>query len=609
MLRYLTNTKLFIKLKKLFFSGAAKKNIVIDFTFSSKESGKIVIRADEYKPLKATKAISLISKIDFSSLDENKQVLIDALLLCRASQFVIEGEEQLSADISNCLILNKTKEFEHISFDKAKNASLFSIFKFLIPVLLFFLSASTYLIFVVLSGGFNIGLLIIGIILFAHVLGVLIIFKHDDSIVEWGLFAILIGYFIMLFFLWLLFVDEIYLLNPTSGGALYVTIIYPLVPNFVALLFCFQSNDSAKKVKNKLKIIMIGAKKYPSRDGGIDAVVSTISEKLVDKGNDVVIFTRRKSDKSSDGLKVKTRKIFTINRKATDALIYSFFATLKGVFSNADVLHFHAEGNCYFLWLTRFSRKRIITTIHGLDWQREKFKGLGTKILLKSEKRIIKYSDDIITLSKKDFDYFKETYGVSTTIIPNGFETLPNIGVKIIKEKYGLEKDDYLLFLARIVPEKGLHYLIDAYKQTDIKRKLVVAGDAKHANAYYETIANQAQGDDRIIFTGFVSGDELNELFSNCYLYILPSDLEGMPISLLEALGHKRVCLVSDIPENHLDDVNSYYFKKSSVESLKEMLIKTNQKRKSFTENNNLASWDEVVDRTEELYKTKRKIK
>ena len=350
---------------------------------------------------------------------------------------------------------------------------------------------------------------------------------------------------------------------------------------------------------------MIGPKRIPSREGGIDVVVGRLSSELANVGNDVTIFVRRKKDYKSEkqynGCSLK--RTFTINKKATDALIYSFFATLKGVFGKYDVLHFHAEGNTFFLWLTRFCKKKVVVTIHGIDWKRSKFKGIGTKVLLKSERRIVKYSDEIITLCENDRDYFRNTYGKKTWLIPNGFETYGLVKPDLICDKYGLTENNYILFLARIVPEKGLHYLIDAYNQINVPQKLVIAGGDSHSKEYYDEMKNKAAPNDKIIFTGFVQGQILEELFSNAYIYVLPSDIEGMPMSLLEALGHKRVCLVSDIPENKVDEDNSYFFKHGNVEDLKDKLVEICKNKKSYVINNSLLDWRAVTNKTLEVYK------
>lgn len=356
-----------------------------------------------------------------------------------------------------------------------------------------------------------------------------------------------------------------------------------------------------------MKIAMIGTKRMPSRDGGIDVVVGKLSSGLARRGEEVTVFVRKRKGTRSlpeyNGCRIK--EVFTIDRKATDALVSSFFATILGLLGSYDVLHFHALGNTLFLflrWLGR--RKRIVVTIHGIDWKRSKFSGLGAKILKLSEKMAVKHADEIITLCENDHDYYLDAYGIETTVIPNGFEKHPVIGPRIITEKYGLHNEDYILFLARIVPEKGLSYLIEAYNQIDISQKLVIAGGSSHSTEYYAQMQKLAENNPKVIFTGFVQGQELEELYSNAYLFVLPSDIEGMPMSLLEALGHRRVCLVSDIRENRVDPVNSYFFEKGSVASLKEQLLRISTERKPFEDRSALMDWDTVVEETMRVYKS-----
>lgn len=359
-----------------------------------------------------------------------------------------------------------------------------------------------------------------------------------------------------------------------------------------------------------MKIAMIGPKRIPSREGGIDVVVGRLSQELVKRGQDVTVYVRRKKgvkpQKSYEGVRLK--EVFTINKKATDALVSSFLATLRGLWGGYDVLHFHALGNTCFLFLTAFSKKKIVVTIHGIDWKRSKFQGIGNKILHFSEKMVVRYADEIITLCQNDYDYFRETYGLETTLIPNGFEHFPIREPRLITEQFGLRKEDYILFLARIVPEKGLHYLIEAYQKANIPQKLVIAGGSGHSEDYYEQMRALAGDNPNILFTGFVQGELLAELYSNAYLYVLPSDIEGMPMSLLEALGYGRVCLVSDIRENRVDEENSYFFRHGDAADLQTQLEAISANRKNYQPSGSLLGWDEVTQKTLEVYgKTKKK--
>ena len=370
-----------------------------------------------------------------------------------------------------------------------------------------------------------------------------------------------------------------------------------------------------------MKIAMIGHKRVPSREGGVEIVVEELSTRLVKMENQVDIYNRRGKnvqDKNADKQNKKMKEykgakiitIPTINKKGIDALLYSFFASVRALFGKYDILHYHAEGCCAMLWIPHLFKKRIIVTIHGLDWQRSKWGGLATKYIKFGEKLAVKYADEIIVLSKGVKQYFKDTYNRNTNFIPNGVNKPIIREANIINEKFGLKRNSYILFLARIVPEKGLQYLIDAYKQIDTDIKLVIAGGASHTNDFLETIKKKASEDNRIIMTGFVQGEELEELFSNCLVYCLPSDVEGMPISLLEAMSYGNICLVSNIEENtQVVGKFGITFEKSNVEDLKHKIEQIIQQKQIINKKQiqdyilKKYNWDDVVKRTEKLYK------
>lgn len=368
-----------------------------------------------------------------------------------------------------------------------------------------------------------------------------------------------------------------------------------------------------------MKIAMIGHKRIPSREGGVEIVVEELATRLSKEGHIVDVYNRKgnnvldkniktKKIKQYKGVNIKT--IFTINKKGLDALIYSFFATIVALFGKYDVVHYHAEGPCAMLWIPHLFGIRTVATIHGLDWQRSKWGGFATKYLKFGEKIAAKYADEVIVLSQNVQKYFKETYNRDTKFIPNGVNKPEIKEANIIKEKYGLEKDGYILFLARIVPEKGLHYLIDAFKQLDTDKKLVIAGGASHTNSYLQEIQEMVKNDNRIIMTGFVQGEELEELYSNCYLYCLPSDVEGMPISLLEAMSYGCNCLVSDIEENtQVTEKYATKFVKSNVNDLKLKLEYCLLNKINNLEISNYIldkyNWENVVNETKKVYKNK----
>ena len=251
-------------------------------------------------------------------------------------------------------------------------------------------------------------------------------------------------------------------------------------------------------------------------------------------------------------------------------------------------------------------------TSGGLDWDREKWRhGFASKFIRGGEKNAVRFADEIVVLSKGVQDYFMENYGRETVFIPNGVNRPEKKEAQLITEKFGLEKDSYILYLGRLVPEKGIRYLVEAFRQVDTDKKLVIAGGSSDTDEFARELKELAAGDERIIFTGFVQGRMLEELYSNAYLYTLPSDLEGMPLSLLEAMSYGNCCLVSDIPEcAEVVEDKALIFKKSDVGDLRRKLQDACDQPEKVAELKQQAadyicrkySWDDVVKKTQKLY-------
>lgn len=336
---------------------------------------------------------------------------------------------------------------------------------------------------------------------------------------------------------------------------------------------------------------MLGHKRIPSREGGVEIVVEELATRMAALGHDVTVYNRKGSHvagigneqkeygKNYDYKGVRVKTAFTLPQKSLNAIVYSFFATIKACFSGADVIHFHAEGPCAMIPIARLFRKKCVATIHGLDWQRAKWGGFATGFLLFGEKMAAKYADQVIVLSEGVKQYFADTYGRQALLIPNGINRPQMKNAKIIKEKYGLEGQDYLLFLARLVPEKGVHTLLAAYEKSKVTIPLVIAGGSSHSGEYCQKIEKMAEkinagGPRKVIMTGFVQGEELEELYSNAMLYILPSEIEGMPLSLLEAMSYGNLCLTSDIPENtDVTQEHGVAFATGDVDALSEKIV------------------------------------
>ncbi len=368
-----------------------------------------------------------------------------------------------------------------------------------------------------------------------------------------------------------------------------------------------------------MKIAFIGHKRIPSREGGVEIVVGELAERMAAMGHTVHAYNRmggnpagaeNRAHKLKSYKEIRIITIPTIDNKNLNAIVYTVLASIRALFGGYDVIHFHAEGPCSMLWLPHMFGIRTVATIHGLNWQLSKWGGFASKFLKFGEKVAAKYADEVIVLSENIKKYFLDTYGRETVFLANGVSVAPPIRADIIKEKYGLDENGYVLFLARVSPEKGAHYLIEAYKRLNTDKKLVIAGGAGYAEGYMEELKALAGGDENIIFTGFVTGDELTELYSNCLFYVLPSDSEGMPMSILEAMSYGKICLTSDIKEStQLTGEYGFSFRKGDADDLKDKLeillggAGDSIDRAAMSEFvRNGYSWDTVVEKTLELY-------
>ena len=265
-----------------------------------------------------------------------------------------------------------------------------------------------------------------------------------------------------------------------------------------------------------------------------------------------------------------------------------------------------------FCFFPKMMGRKVVGQGHGLEWMRSRWSWWGKLILKLTESPSVRLPHALTVVSKVQQRYIQERYGRESIYIPTGVNP-PTVEAPDLIKQYGIYGNDYILFAARLVREKGAHYLIKAYNDLNTDLKLVIAGDAQHEDAYKSELYKLAEGNKNIIFTGFVTGKLLHELFSNCYLFVLPSEIEGLPTALLEAMSYGNCCLVSDIPENR-EALNEfgYTFVSRDVVDLGEKLQFLNNrhdaveqfkaKAKVYVLENH--SWDQITDMFEKLYKS-----
>ena len=370
-----------------------------------------------------------------------------------------------------------------------------------------------------------------------------------------------------------------------------------------------------------MKILMFGHKRIPSREGGVEIVVEELCHRMVDLGHTVTCCNRAGHhvsgmqfdiDTENEYKGIRVKKVWSIDKRGLAAVTSSLMSALYSIVSGADVVHIHAEGPAFMCWLPKLFGKKVVVTIHGLDWQRAKWKeSVGAKFIHMGEKMAVRFADEIIVLSRGVQQYFMDAYGRETVFIPNGVNAVQKKEAQCITEQYGLRSGDYFLYLSRLVPEKGLTYLVDAFSRLHTDKKLVIAGGSSDTQDYVNMLKEKTARDPRVLFTDFVQGQVLEELYSNAYAYVLPSDLEGMPISLLEAMSYGNCCVTSDIIEcaDVIED-KGITFARGDTDALLEVLQDLCEHPEKVAAYQATAAeyitqrfhWDDVTQKTLELY-------
>ncbi len=365
-----------------------------------------------------------------------------------------------------------------------------------------------------------------------------------------------------------------------------------------------------------IRVAMIGQKGYPPVHGGIEKHVAELAARLPGLGCDVEIYSRphySAANGPADLPGVRIRRLPSIPTKHLDAISHTILSTGHALFHGADVVHYHALGPGLLSGMPRWmNRQSTVVTVHGLDWQRDKWGRLASGVLRVGESASVGLPNRTIVVSRALREHYLEQHKRATTYIPNGIAPPVYQEPRLIREQ-GIEKE-YVLFVGRLVPEKGCHLLLDAWRKLPgsvrDRYDLVIAGDAGFTPGYVEELRQAAPKGVR--FLGYVHGTILEELYTNTALVVLPSTLEGLSITLLEGMSYARCCLVSDIPPNiEAAAGEAVLFESGNTQDLGKMiaaLLNDPELRREKGEAAQIRaienySWDRVASLTADLYR------
>ncbi len=358
---------------------------------------------------------------------------------------------------------------------------------------------------------------------------------------------------------------------------------------------------------------MVGTIGIPATYGGVERHVEELYTRLAARGHQVTVFCRSFYSEQKGVYKgIRLLRLPTIRTKHLENAVHTSLASALTLVQGYDLVHYHAMGPALFSPIPRLRGMRTVVTLHGLDWQREKWGPLARSVLRLGERVAFHLPDATIAVSKTMTEYFATRYRRRACYIPNGVN-IPVPRPAELLHSLGLEPGRYILFAAKLSPEKGAHYLLDAFRQVPTDRTLVIAGGSRHSDRYIASLRRAAPPN--TLFLGFVWGEVLQALFSHAYLFVQPSTIEGLAISVLEAMSYARCVLCSDIPENreaigdcgvsfHNRDVADLARKLSSLlanpTQVRDLGLRARQRvAREY-------NWDQVADKTEQLFESLR---
>ena len=369
---------------------------------------------------------------------------------------------------------------------------------------------------------------------------------------------------------------------------------------------------------------MIGQKGLPAKFGGVERHVHDLSTILVERGFQVSAYSRpwyAKKSKPSQIDGVDLVYLPSLHSKHLDTISHTFLATLHAIKSNVDVIHYHGVGPSLWSFIPKiFSpRTKVIATFHSIDRKHEKWGLFAKLVLLLGEWATCKIPDQTISVSNTIKQYVRDVYDCEAIYIPNAVPNYKRTKDTSYIKKWDLTTNSYVVMISRLIPHKGAHYLVEAYNSLTKtnpklaeKNKLVIVGGGHYTDNYVEKLRKMAKKNPNIIFTGFQTDSELRQLYSHAKLFVHPSDKEGMPISVLEAMSYGLPTLLSDIPE-HIEFVKNseYLFSHGQSKSLKDQLVKLLQKKNIELKEHGKTNkqlieseyqWDNIIDKTIDVY-------
>jgi glycosyltransferase involved in cell wall biosynthesis len=318
-------------------------------------------------------------------------------------------------------------------------------------------------------------------------------------------------------------------------------------------------------------VAFIGGRGVISKYSGIESYYEEVGKRLAQMGHEVTVYCRTYfTPELPEYHGMRLVRLPTIRSKHLETIVHTLVSTAHALAGRYDIVHYHALGPALFSFLPRLVGARTAVTVQGLDWQRKKWGRLASAVLRLGERASVKFPNATMVVSQALQQRYRETHGIEAFYVPNGGVLRKWREPRQILE-WGIEPGNYILFLGRFSPEKGCHLLVEAFEQLETNAQLVMAGASSYCDQYSQELRRHAS--ERIRLLDWVSGQILDELLTNAMLFALPSDLEGLSLALLDAMGAGLCVVTSDVPENReVVDGAGFTFQRGSSADLAERL-------------------------------------
>jgi glycosyltransferase involved in cell wall biosynthesis len=364
------------------------------------------------------------------------------------------------------------------------------------------------------------------------------------------------------------------------------------------------------------RIAVTGLRGVPASWGGVEHHCEELYSRLAAHGHDITIYAR--TSYVTDDIRfykgMKIIRLPTINAVGLEAFVHTVLSVMHIVKTRPDIVQFCCQGPCLLSWVPRLFRPgmRVFFTCFGLDWQRKKWSKFASSVIHLGEVFSSIFPHYGITVSKELQRYYRTRYGVKVHYIPSGVRKMEKRRANFIRS-FGLLGKDYFLFVGRLVPEKRIDDVIRAFLRKKRQSKLVIVGESSGTDTYVAQLRRMANGHSSIIFAGYQYGDNLEEFYSNARAFVSASELEGLPLTMLEALSYGLPCIASDIPPHKeiLEYQLDLLFPTGEIDSLSDLLDRFDEASEAVLADSGSRAmaildrdfnWDHIAGATEELF-------